>query len=569
MASIRDIQAVDPRQRLLSSGNLSADLRNLPVGPVLAARVVAGEAGADLVLELAGSRVSLPHQPGLPPGTVLSVRIERGSDGLRLAPMTDDVPVPLPAVLADALRQALPRQISLSALLPLLGRLTGVPLSVLGAADDAGNARSSSALATPPGTAAAATTPATIANERPTPPPLNAPPVAGSSGTHATGATLNTPRESADPVTANVQTRPAPTAPDRDAGLGPARQLPSLESLLSVARARGTSGDGVAPAHLPPSAIAAHVLDPAEPRPATVPGTAISGGGAAAGARFGGESRHDGIADPSARGRELRLATDAEVLPPRVTAALVALAGQAPTITDLRDATRVAGVVAHSGLMLEARLAADPPPSAEEIAVDLKAGLLKVRMAVEEAESTRGPAAPLPATESAAEATRASETGRAVALQALAELVDGTLARIGVNQLQAAGMVEGAPLAFAVEIPLRGDDGRYQPLEFEFEREAEDPSGQRHASTSVTLRMQPPGLGAMAAVLRLGAEHLVTELWAEDPATRALLYDTREQLEARLRAAGLAVTTVRLAAEPPPRPPMLMHHTQPLVEAEV
>jgi len=542
MASIRETPLAGgpagAQRTLPASGNLSADPRNLPVGEVLAARVVAGEAGQDLLLELAGQRVSVPTRLELPPGSVLSVRVERGSEGVRLAPVTTEASQQLPEAVAEALRQALPRQTSLALLLPLLARLTGAPLPLaLIAPGDPGT----------PASVAPGATPAAAARSA-------VPPLVPATGSTAIPAAL-------DPGASEDSPSPGPIAPalgpstaatPADHGLDP--RLPSLEALLQAAQPRPPSTGAADSRPLPAAAIAAHLL---EERPTRVPASGsdplVESPPSPTGRR-GGESTLGGGTGSADPGGGARLAGGALHLPPRVAAALLALAEQVPASAELRDGARLARVVARAGLMLEARLAAEQPPATAEIAADLKAALLRVRASVEEPGQPRpGGDGALAPGGTAAGAT--AEADRAALLQALGESVDGTLARIAVNQLQIASTTDTAPLAFSFEIPLRDPDGRYHPLAFEFEREAEDPARQHSATSTVTLRMHPAGLGPMTAVLRLCGEHLVTELWAGEAATRALLHEAQDGLAARLRAAGLEVTAIRLTGHPPPGPP--------------
>jgi hypothetical protein len=562
MASIRETSPADPRRIQPASGTLSAEPQTPPVGSVVAARVVAGETGADLLLELAGQRVRLADSPGHRPGGVVAMRVERGSDGLKLVAVTGDDAVQLSPALVQALREALPRQTSLAVLLPLLARLGGdrVPAATRPPADTpepelVGRARPGAGPAAP---TAPAASPA-AAGATPTTPP----------GDGRSGAA---PAPAAATATATAAAAAAATAAwmtgTGSAATGPEERLPSLESLLGGARSRtGLGATGETPA-LPAFAIAAHVdalegtrssLRP-PPGDAESAGTPISRSGADPGRRVEGEG--------AAATPDQRLARSAELLPPGVTAALRALAGRLPTLTDLCAAAGLARVVENAGLMLEARLARAPAPARAELAADLKAGLLGVRAAIE--ATGRADLEPTPAPSAGAvTAGGATEADRSTPVKLLAEMVDGALARIGVNQLQAAGLGEGMPLAFSCEIPLRGEDGRFRPLCFEFEREPADPARPERVTASVTLHIEPPGLGPMAAVLRLGGDHISAELWAEAPETRALLHAARDLLAARLKAAGLEVTAISLTQEPPARPQGWSGQSSPLIEATV
>jgi hypothetical protein len=568
MASIRETPAAagntGTQRPLPASGNLSADPRTAAVGEVAASRVVAGEDGVDLLLELAGQRVSVPGRQDLPPGSTLSVRLERTAEGVRLTPVTRDLPPGLPNPVAEALRQALPRQSSLANLLPLLTRLVAAAVPA-------------AAVATP--ATATPGAPATGLAAGQLPPGAGQEPALASAGDSRTGTgsvagttTGPTTRAPASAVDAGIRqppgpgsAAPAPASPGQESRL---QKLPTLEALLGAAPRPVLAGK--APA-LPAAALAARVVASDSVRSAgAFPGGQPAADAARAGpdeppthSQAGIQERGDGSGSDRGAARLARLASAADTLPPRVTAALSALAEQVPLLEDLRDGARLARVVERAGLMLEAHLGSRTPPSGADIAADLKAALLRVRASVEEGGRGReaGAAASAPAV--------ATEAARTALLQALCDSVEGTLARITVNQLQAAAVADHGPLAFSLEIPLRDAEGRYQPLEFEFEREAEESSEQRPPSSTVTLRMEPPGLGPVTAVLRLGGEQLATELWAEQPGTRALLFHTTEQLAAQLRAAGLEVSAIRLSERPPRRAAPSAVAARSLIETQV
>lgn len=512
---------------------------------LVTARLLSTPGVAAYTLELGGVQVQLRGEAPLPAGSTLTMQLSHGPEGTRLTPVLTADERPWPEAVTQALRQLLPRSESLAALLPALRTATLPPALAL-----AGSLTANPQSATPqlPASAPALTGANSAAG------------VAVSAAGVAALDTLVLPQAAAGKPDAKLLTRTAGTP------AAPNQALTGLEDeTLALARTGAT-----APQSQPasPSTPAPPPLLPLPPATAgagaslattTTQAPLVSTSAVAALATTATDPgvRGDGAAGDSGAGASLDArrgavgpAASGDALPGSVTAALAELAKQVPDLQTLRQPAGVATALQRSGLMLEAHLAEASPTALAHVEGDLKAALLRVKDAV---VAERGPeSSPLAVLPEKADATALAVDARASAhLRALGDTLDGALARIAVNQLQLS-QVDTGPVAFSVELPMRQADGDYRPVELDFEREAPGEAGEAPLTT-VVLRMQPPELGLMTAVLRLRGEHLSTELWAEQPATRALLYNESDRLAAQLRGAGLDASGITIGREPPPR----------------
>jgi len=143
------------------------------------------------------------------------------------------------------------------------------------------------------------------------------------------------------------------------------------------------------------------------------------------------------------------------------------------------------------------------------------------------------------------------------ALDKLGRLLDGALARIQTHQLASLPGDDSGHQAWQFELPIMGR-GQIDLLRILVRREA-GPGSKAIAPRpvwSLTLQLEPPGLGPLRAHLRLQGETLSTRLWAEVPATAGLLQAHLPELRETLESSGLKVDRLeahraRLPADKP------------------
>jgi len=249
-----------------------------------------------------------------------------------------------------------------------------------------------------------------------------------------------------------------------------------------------------------------------------------------------------------------------DALPERVRVSLQALAAAIPGPQALLRADTLRRTLRRSGLFLE-RLLAESTDPAPALTRDLKANLLRLRAALAEAgippsppleAGTPRPAPPrrdaLPQPLPVPVEAEAPHPGR------LAALVDGALARLELHQI-ASLPDPGQPLVWTLELPLRDPNGP-GALALRIEREA---GGQDEArpspSWTLWLALDVPGLGPLQARVSLHGDGVGVALWAEREASARRLGAALDQLEARLRAAGLTVAALSAAPGHAPEPP--------------
>jgi hypothetical protein len=211
-----------------------------------------------------------------------------------------------------------------------------------------------------------------------------------------------------------------------------------------------------------------------------------------------------------------------------------------------------------SGVFFEARLAAGPGPGFPES--DFKGRLLDL---LHRLEAYPREAAPTPETGDFAR----QETGKAggdSALDALAQKVEGALARVGLNQLASLPQPDGGQ-SWRLEIPCAdGDRSNAAKLLIESEQRRQS-SGESAPSWSVNLELSPPGLGAFCARIVLTGGRIDAYLWSDRAGTAGLIQGHREFLRARLEQAGLAVGRLD-ALEHPPSPARPERPAAPLLD---
>ncbi|MCH9672940.1 MAG: flagellar hook-length control protein FliK [Gammaproteobacteria bacterium] len=137
--------------------------------------------------------------------------------------------------------------------------------------------------------------------------------------------------------------------------------------------------------------------------------------------------------------------------------------------------------------------------------------------------------------------------------QTLARLRADALAGLSriVSQQHRQHVVEQGGGVYAVELPYRDLRGRIDTITFTFFKPQTSSSDAR--TQVLELHASPPGLGDVAARIRLHEGNVSIGLWAKRPGTAALFDTHIEALRAALVNQALKISSIhRLHAEPPP-----------------
>lgn len=131
--------------------------------------------------------------------------------------------------------------------------------------------------------------------------------------------------------------------------------------------------------------------------------------------------------------------------------------------------------------------------------------------------------------------------------------VDAALARLNLNQL-ASQKSDGAPRqVWLLEVPIRRDPG-VDVFHFRIERDQTGAKQQAEPERrwNIDLAFDLDGLGPVCARVGVVGEQVATTFWAEHGHTTELFRQHLDQLQDRLRAAGLTVTTLSCKDGSPP-----------------
>jgi hypothetical protein len=131
--------------------------------------------------------------------------------------------------------------------------------------------------------------------------------------------------------------------------------------------------------------------------------------------------------------------------------------------------------------------------------------------------------------------------------------VEGTIARVQLQQLSSLPAEDGTRLVWSAELPVR-DSERVDlwALRIEEEEPAREPGDSARWSVSLAFDLQD--LGPVHARVVLQGERISTSFWVEQPATAAIFEAHKESLRASLEEAGLAVGNILCVQGNPPKP---------------
>ncbi|WP_217994919.1 flagellar hook-length control protein FliK, partial [Methylogaea oryzae] len=130
------------------------------------------------------------------------------------------------------------------------------------------------------------------------------------------------------------------------------------------------------------------------------------------------------------------------------------------------------------------------------------------------------------------------------ALKDLTSQTEGALAKLVLNQLASLPQPDASQQVWRFDIPFTLA-GNPSSAKLEIEREAyregqgESDSAQDSAPWTVTVELNPPGLGKFGGKVTLHQGAINAFFWSDDPTTADLVRDNLPLLEARLEAAGL------------------------------
>jgi hypothetical protein len=247
-------------------------------------------------------------------------------------------------------------------------------------------------------------------------------------------------------------------------------------------------------------------------------------------------------------------ATDA--LPRPVLAAAARLWQALPQAASLTDPDALEQAVQRSGTFFEANLGAQTSRMSDAPVNDLKALLLGLHRALQDA-GARGSAArsdiaghaPLPTQHgplqalNGAPATLALLDAPAEQLHELSRQTEGALARLTTVQLANSGAE--APPALLIELPIRHDD-RASVLRLRIAQDEEAARGERDAQRAwaVEAALDLGAVGALHARVTLRGRRVGVQLRAESAGIVEALSARSHELEAMLREAGLEIDRI-------------------------
>jgi flagellar hook-length control protein FliK len=208
------------------------------------------------------------------------------------------------------------------------------------------------------------------------------------------------------------------------------------------------------------------------------------------------------------------------------------------SLPDTRTVTQpetLSRAVSNSGTLLEARLAHGSAPDPQLLAHDLKANFLRLA-----AHLKGGMPSPLITNHSTSAApTIQDPSALSTTARDIAQQVDGALARIQINQLNSLPREDGTPPALVVEVPLRHGD-QLHSLRLRIERDkdarASDPDS---LPWSVSIELDPPGLGPVRARVTALARDVSVAFWTEQAQTAILLRNNLATLQDNFHRDGL------------------------------
>lgn len=560
------------------SGPLATLVAGLKPGDSLAAQVLARNPAGQALVAIAGKQVHLPLPPSLTPGTLLTLTVQQGTNGLQFI-VEPQVKTAQPTLA----RPAVPA-----------GQQVPVPQTTANPAAPAGPPAQTSSAQPQPGAPTAATArpaaavplPPTASGQTPLPPLINARtgiPVPAPHGTTPgqtlSAQVLSTPTASTTiislgsqelPVSLPLPARPGAVLPlivqsgpqGLQIALAPLGSAPSAPS--APAAAPGTAGQAGA------SQTPANATQPGPASPNAVAAPAAGPAPALAQASLASLGNQNSVATLLAS--VLRLGDRTRELPDEVQRTIARLAGSALQLEGKTpDARALQRAITRSGVFLESRLAAGTGD--DGVDADLKALLLVLRRSLSDwlgpqakpgalagkpppppqpGAAPRAPAPP-PAT-AAPDDQPITEIGKTLLSQ-----TDAALSRMRLHQMASLpDRMDGAPAAkqdVHLEIPITlGQQAGVLGLVITRDEDGET-GGEKKNTWRVQFSINANVIGEVGAEIGLLANRTNIVLSAVEPATAAALSEDIGELTEALEAVGLTPGILRVRRQgttPPP-----------------
>jgi len=220
---------------------------------------------------------------------------------------------------------------------------------------------------------------------------------------------------------------------------------------------------------------------------------------------------------------------------------------------------RLQRAVTLSGLFHEARLAAGAPVEPG----DTKTRLLQLLSVLGEASAPgRRPVPHAPGAETGAQTQRPGEDSL---LGRLIRLVEGSVARIQLQQSAALPSDEPQRQAWQLDLPIHLPDGT-DDVTLRIEREARRDAADAAPEWSVNLAFQFDTIGNLQCRITLAGDRVATTFWCEQPLTQARVERRLPNLKDALEAQGLEVVHLAGIVGDPPQPLMRVPVPQNLLD---
>ncbi len=130
-------------------------------------------------------------------------------------------------------------------------------------------------------------------------------------------------------------------------------------------------------------------------------------------------------------------------------------------------------------------------------------------------------------------------------LTALRDQLDGALSHITLQQVACQASDAKGQTCFLIDIPVKlGEHSDELHLEIERDGKQQENTSAEDENWRITLRLNPPSLGPVAAKLSLRAQHLSVSLQCEQATTHALMSAQLLPLQSRLEQLGFEVTNI-------------------------
>ena len=557
------------------SGQLATLAAGLKPGDSLAAQVLARNPAGQALVAIAGKQVHLPLPPSLTPGTLLTLTVQQGANGLQF--------LVEPQVNTALARPAVPA-----------GQQAPIPQTAANPATSTGTPTTQTQSAQPQASAPAATSarpaapvplPPTASGQAPLPPLVNT----------RTGIPVPAPHGTTPGQTLSAQVLSTPTSNTAIISLGN-QELPVL--LLAPSRPGAVlplvvqSGpQGLQIAHAPPGGSP---LSASSPAPAPASSGPAPSGATPASTTQSSPSQSGAVAVPAASpapalaqaslaslGNQntvatllasvLRLGDRSRELPDEVQRAVARLAGSALQLgAKAPDAQALQRAIARSGVFLEAQLAAGA--TNDGVDGDLKSLLLVLRRSLSDwlgpeakpavlsgkppppPQPGAAPRAPSPPPTPVLDDQPITELGKSLLSQ-----TDAALSRMRLHQMASLpDRMDGAPAAkqdIHLEIPITlGQQAGVLGLVITRDEEGET-GGEKKDTWRVQFSINANVIGEVGAEIGLLAGRTNVVLSAVEPDTVTALSEGIGDLTEALEAVGLTPGILRVRRQgttPPP-----------------